>query len=381
VQENLAARQIVRAFGVEEWMRARFMRRVDELLTTSTRTAFLGALVERSAAIGILTLHVIVLGVGAFMSFEGQLTIGALVSFQSLFMSVSWSLSYVTQYLPTLVLASGALQRIDALLETTPLITNAAGSAAMEGLAKEIRFEQVVHGYTGKPPIINALNLTIRAFERIAIVGPIGSGKSTVLKLMARFVDPGKGRVVVDGRDLRELTLSSLRRQIGVVLQNSLLIDDTIRENIRMGKLDATDSEIEAVASLVGLHRLVESLPGGYDTRVGTRGEQLSGGQRQLVAISRAVMHDPTILLLDEPTSALDAESDRLVRIAIALVSRGRTVITVTHSLALATEADRVLVLSAGRLVEEGPHERLVAAGTLYSRLWQQRAMTTHEVQ
>jgi ABC-type multidrug transport system fused ATPase/permease subunit len=126
------------------------------------------------------------------------------------------------------------------------------------------------------------------------------------------------------------------------------------------------------------LHRLVETLPGGYDTRVGSRGEQLSGGQRQLVAISRAVMRDPTILLLDEPTSALDAESDRLVRLAIALVSRGRTVITVTHSLSMATEVDRVLVLSNGRLVEEGRHEDLVAAGTLYSRLWQQRAMTTH---
>ena len=230
----------------------------------------------------------------------------------------------------------------------------------------------------GQRPILNGLNLSIRAGERIAIVGPIGAGKSTVLRLMARFVDPDQGRIRVDGHDLRHLTLASLRRQVGVVFQNSLLIDDTIRENIRMGKLDATDSEIEAVASLVGLHRIVETLPGGYDTRVGTRGEQLSGGQRQLVAISRAVMHDPTILLLDEPTSALDAESDRLVRLAIALVSRGRTVIVVTHSLSMATEVDRVLVLSAGRLVEEGPHEDLVTGGTLYSRLWQQRAMTTH---
>jgi ABC-type multidrug transport system fused ATPase/permease subunit len=169
--------------------------------------------------------------------------------------------------------------------------------------------------------------------------------------------------------------MASLRQQIGVVFQNSLLIDDSIGENIRMGKLNATDSEIEAVASLVGLQRLVELLPQGYDTRVGARGEQLSGGQRQLVAIARAVMRDPAILLLDEPTSALDAESDRLVRLAIMLVSRGRTVITVTHSLLLATEADRVLVLSDGRLAEEGSHQDLVAAGTLYSRLWQQHSI------
>lgn len=377
VHENLAARQVVRAFGLERWMRQRFAGRVDDLVAISTRTAFLGALVERSAAIGILFLQVVVLGIGALMAFDGQLTVGTLVSFQSLFMTVSWSLSYVTQYVPSLVLAAGGLQRIDELLATQPLVADMTPAETMRELEHELRFEQVVYR-VGQRPILNGLNLSIRAGERIAIVGPIGAGKSTVLRLMARFVDPDQGRIRVDGHDLRHLTLASLRRQVGVVFQNSLLIDDTIRENIRMGKLDATDSEIEAVASLVGLHRIVETLPGGYDTRVGTRGEQLSGGQRQLVAISRAVMHDPTILLLDEPTSALDAESDRLVRLAIALVSRGRTVIVVTHSLSMATEVDRVLVLSAGRLVEEGPHEDLVTGGTLYSRLWQQRAMTTH---
>ena len=375
VQENLAARQVVRAFGLERWMRARFTRRVDDLVTVSTRTAFLGALVERSAGIGILFLQVVVLGIGALMAFEGQLTIGTLVSFQSLFMTVSWSLSYVTQYVPNLVLAAGGLQRIDELLSTRPLVTDAVGAQPMPGLVNEIRFEHVVYGFGRWPPIINGLNLSIRAGERIAIVGPIGSGKSTVLRLLARFDDPAMGRIRVDGRDLRELTMVSLRRQIGVVFQSTLLIDESIRENIRMGKLDATDSEIEAVASLVGLQRLIDLLPHGYDTKVGTRGEQLSGGQRQLVALARAVMSDPAILLLDEPTSALDAESERLVRFAIELVSRGRTVITVTHSLLLAREADRVLVLSEGRLVEEGSHHELVAAGTLYSRLWQQHGV------
>jgi ATP-binding cassette subfamily B protein len=372
VHENLAARQVVRAFGIEHWMRARFARRVDDLVTVSTRTAYLGALVERSAGIGILFLQVVVLGIGALMAFERQLTIGALVSFQSLFMTVSWSLSYVTQYVPSLVMAAGGLQRIEELLATTPSVTEVTGATSMPELEHEIRFEHVVYG-SAERPILNGLSLSIRAGERVAIVGPIGSGKSTVLRLMARFVDPDKGRIRVDGRDLREVTLASLRRQIGVVFQNSLLIDDTIRENIRMGKLNATNSEIEAVASLVGLQRLIDTFPGGYHTRVGARGEHLSGGQRQLVAIARAVMHDPAILVLDEPTSALDAESDRLVRLAMALVSRGRTVISVTHSLSMATEADRVLVLSEGRLVEDGPHEALVAAGTLYSRLWQQR--------
>jgi ATP-binding cassette, subfamily B, bacterial len=179
VQENLAAREIVRAFGLELWMRARFARRVDDLVTISTRTAFLGALVERSAGIGILFLQVIVLGTGALMAFEDQITLGTLVSFQTLFMTVSWSLSYVTQYVPNLVLAAGGLQRIDELLATRPLVTDTVGSEPMPGLVKEIRFEQVVYGFGKGPPIINGLNLSIRACERIAIVGPIGSGKST----------------------------------------------------------------------------------------------------------------------------------------------------------------------------------------------------------
>ena len=317
----------------------------------------------------------VVLGVGALMAFEGQLTIGTLVSFQSLFLTLSWSLSYVTQYVPNLVLASGGLQRIDTLLATTPLVADSVGAVPLSGLMKEIRFDQVVYGFNGKPPVLNGLNLSLRAGERVAIVGPIGSGKSTVLRLLARFADPDKGQVSIDGHDLREVTQTSLRRQIGVVFQSSLLIDGSIRENIRMGRLDATDSEIEAVASLLGLHRLVETLPQGYDTMAGARGDQLSGGQRQLVAIARAVMRDPAILLLDEPTSALDAESDRLVRLAIGLVSRGRTVITVTHSLLLAMEADRVMVLSDGRLAEQGSHQELLTTGTLYSRLWQQQGM------
>jgi ATP-binding cassette subfamily B protein len=373
VQENVAARQIVRAFGLERRMRARFTRRLDDLVAVSTRTGFLGALVERSASVGILFLHVVVLGAGALMAFEGQLTIGTLVSFQALFMTVSWSLSYVTQYVPHLVLAAGGLQRIDELLAVTPLVTDSPGATPLTGLSEEIRLEQVVYGFAGGPPILNGLDLSLRAGEHVAIVGPIGCGKSTVLRLLARFADPDAGRIRVDGRDLRELTQASLRRQIGVVFQNNLLIDDSVRENIRMGKLDATDSEIEAVASLLGLHRLVELLPRGYDTMAGSRGEQLSGGQRQLVAIARAVMRDPAILLFDEPTSALDAESDRLVRLAITLVSRGRTVITVTHSLVLATDADRVLVLNEGRLAEQGSHQELLVSGTLYPRLWQQR--------
>jgi ATP-binding cassette subfamily B protein len=370
VQENIDARPMVRAFGLEAIMRERFAQRVEGLLASSTRTGYLGALVERSAAIGILFLHVVVLGVGARMTFQGDVSIGTLVSFLSLFMSLSWSLSYVTQYVPNLMVAAGGLQRIDEYLAADPPVIDLPGAAALPRCEQELRFEHVVFAVPGRPPILKGLDVSLRAGERVAVVGPIGSGKSTLLRLVARFIDPTSGRVLLDGRNLREATQHSLRRQLGVVFQDGLLLDGTLRENIRFGKPDATDSEIEAVSALVGLHDIVERMPRRYDTVIGTTGERLSGGQRQLVSIARAVLRDPAILLLDEPTSALDAQSDRIVRLAIGHVSRGRLVVAVTHRRALAADADRVLVLSEGRLVEDGRHEELMRAGTWYSRLW-----------
>ena len=370
VQESIAARQMVRAFRLEELRRRRFIGSVDALVASSTRTSFFGALVERSAGIGILFLQVVVLGVGALMAFGGLLTIGTLVSFQALFMTVSWSLSYVTQYVPNLVVAAGGLQRIDDYLAAEPPVVDHPGAYPIPRCARDIQFEGVVYALPGSLPILRGLDLSLRAGERVAIVGPIGSGKSTVLRLLARFADPSGGRILLDGHDIRGGTQESLRRQIGVVFQEGMLLDDTIRENIRLGKTDATDSELEAVSALVGLHDLIQRLPNGYDTTVGPRGERLSGGQRQLVAIARAVLRDPSILLLDEPTSALDPYSDRIVRLAIEHVSRGRTVIAVTHRRALAAEADRVLVMQDGRLVEDGHHAALLRDGTLYSRLW-----------
>jgi len=370
VQESISARQTVRAFRLEEPMRGRFAGRVDDLVISSTRTGFLGALVERSAGIGILFLQVVVLGVGALMAFEGLLTIGTLVSFQALFMTVSWSLSYVTQYVPNLVVASGGLQRIDDYLAAQAPVVDLPGAYPLPRCTREITFEGVVYGFPGMPPILRGLDLLLRAGERVAIVGPIGSGKSSILRLLTRIADPSGGRILIDGHDIRGGTQESLRRQIGVVFQDGLLLNDTIRANIRLGKMGATDSEVEAVAALVGLHDLLEQLPHGYDTVVGPRGERLSGGQRQLVAIARAMLLDPAILLLDEPTSALDPYSDRIVRLAIEHVSRGPTVIAVTHRRELAAESDRVLVVKDGRLVEDGNHASLLRAGTLYSRLW-----------
>ena len=372
VKENIDARPMVRAFGLEALMRARFKQRDEALLASSIRTGFLGALVERSAAIGILFLHVVVLGVGARMAFRDELSIGTLVSFLTLFLSVSWSLSYVTQYVPNLMVAVGGLHRIDEYLAAEPPVVDVPGAVDLPRCETGIQFDGVVFAVPGRPPILKGLDLSLRVGERVAVVGPIGSGKSTFLRLLARFTEPTSGRILLDGHNIGDATQASLRRQIGVVFQDGLLLDGTLRDNIRFGRLDATDSEIEAVAALVGLHDIVERFPYRYDTMVGAGGQQLSGGQRQLVSIARAVLRDPVILLLDEPTSALDPKSDRVVRMAIEHVSRGRLVVAVTHRRGLAADADRVLVLNEGRLLEDGPHEELMRSSALYERLWRE---------
>jgi ATP-binding cassette subfamily B protein len=372
LHETIAARPAITAFGLEAHLTDRFAGGLSQLVYSSRRTAFLSALVERSAGIGILTLHVIVLGAGTVMTLRGEISLGSLVSFQSLFLTLSWSLSYVAQFAPAAVLAAGAARRIEELFEQGG-VTDSPQAIELPRFAHLIQFQHVTFSHDGSRPTLAGVTFDVRAGEFVAIVGAVGSGKSSLLKLLARFRDPAFGRIAIDGHDLRSVTQRSLRAQIGVVFQDAFLIDASIRENIRLGKLDATDSEVEAAASLVGLHEQLEGLPLGYDTSIGPLGHQLSGGQRQLIAIARAVLRDPPILVLDEPTSALDARAAAVVEMTLDLVSRGRTVLMVTHRLTSAQRADRVLVMREGRLDEHGTHEQLIARGGTYANLWNRR--------
>jgi ATP-binding cassette subfamily B protein len=369
LHETMAARPAITAFGLESHLTDRFAGGLSQLVHSSTRTAFLSALVERSAGIGILTLHVIVLGAGTLMTLRGEISLGSLVSFQSLFLTLSWSLSYVAQFAPNAVLASGAARRIEELFDRCG-VTDSPQATELPRFSSLIQFQHVSFSHDGSRPTLADVSFEVRAGEFVAIVGGVGSGKSSLLKLLARFRDPDFGRIVIDGHDLRSVTQRSLRAQIGVVFQDAFLIDAPIRENIRLGRLDATDSEVEAAASLVGLHEQLEGLPLGYDTGIGPHGHQLSGGQRQLIAVARAVLRDPPILVLDEPTSALDSRAAAVVEMTLDLVARGRTVLMVTHRLASAQRADRVLVMRDGRLDEYGTHDQLVARGGTYAGLW-----------
>jgi ATP-binding cassette subfamily B protein len=282
------------------------------------------------------------------------------------------SLQALAGVVPPLQRAAGGMARIQEVLDVPEEVPERPGARPLPRFASAIELRDVSFAYGASAPALSHVSVTIRAGESIAIVGPSGSGKSTMLGLLLRLHDPSGGAIAIDGHDLRTVTQTSLRTQIGVVFQESYLFDMTIRENIRLGNPKASDGEIEAAARDAGIHEFIASLPRGYDTRVGEGGGGLSGGERQRVALARALVRRPAILILDEPTSALDAQGEAAFHRTLQKLSKGRTVISVTHRLAMSM-AGRILVLSGGRLVEDGSHDELIERLGVYSELWKAR--------
>jgi ATP-binding cassette subfamily B protein len=379
VQENIAAHTVVRAFGLERIALAHFQQRLATLETSSIRTAWYGSLLERSSGIGTLMLQVIVMGAGATMAYHGRLSIGSLAAFLTLFLTLSWSIGYVSQYFPYLLQAAAGTRRINELLNEPARVADLPGASEVPQFTGRIRFECVTFGYNPGRRNLDNLSFEFPSGASVAFVGPSGCGKSTVLSLLMRFYDPLSGRISVDGVDISRVTQASLRARMGVVFQDTILFNTSIRENIRLGKLGATDAEVESAARAAEMHELIVKLPQGYDTAVGERGGRLSGGQRQRIAIARAILRDPKILVLDEATSALDAETEAAINRTVKRLSQGRTVISVTHRLASVTEFQHVFVLESGRLAEAGSHNELLAQGGLYARLWKKQSSVSVE--
>ncbi len=273
--------------------------------------------------------------------------------------------------------ASGAASRIFELLDEEPEIKDAPDACVMPALTGHIVFDRVSFRYAAGDEVLREIVLDVQPGEIIALVGPSGSGKTTLVNLLPRFYDPTGGRILVDGVDLRAITLASLRGQIGIVPQETALFSGSIRENIRYGKLDADDDEVSAAALAANALEFIERLPEGFDTVVGERGARLSGGQRQRVAIARALLKNPRILILDEATSALDTESEHLVQQALERLMEGRTTFVIAHRLSTVQHATRILVLQHGRIVESGTHEQLLARAGLYQRLYEMQFHAT----
>jgi ATP-binding cassette subfamily B protein len=305
---------------------------------------FLTGMVERLVSSTVLLLHVLIVGFGAWLAFHKRISIGTLVTFESVFWELSYNIGYLSQFLPEAIQAAGAIQHMQELLDEAPLIEDAPGAVELPHFEREIVFENVSFGYGGGRGLRD-VSLCIPRGAKVVLAGPSGSGKSTLLSLLLRLYDPQRGAVKIDGRDVRSVTRQSLRAQMAVVFQESFLFNATMAENIRLGKPGATDEEVRNAARAAEIHDFIESLPEGYDTMAGERGGRMSGGQRQRMAIARALVRDPAILILDEATSALDAATADAVLATLRRVSAGRTVIMATHRVESVVDADFVFKL------------------------------------
>ena len=370
LEEMLSGIRVVKSFAREQYEAERFGRHVESAFTTAMRrardrTVFVPLI--SFAGFGALTF---LLWYGGRQVIQGTLTPGELVAFLVYMMMVAGPMASFAGLYAQLREALGAGRRVFDLLDTPPEPLEMPGAIQPGRLRGEVRFVDVSFGYEGVRPVLQELSLAVEPGEVMAIVGPSGVGKTTLVNLIPRFYDPTVGRIEIDGQDIRRLDLRGLRQQIGLVPQETFLFGGTVGENIAYGRPGASQAEIVAAAQAANADEFVAGFPDGYATVVGEKGAKLSMGQRQRLTIARVLLKDPRILVLDEATSSLDTESERLVQEALERLMHGRTTFVIAHRLTTIQRADRIIALQDGRIVEQGPHEELVRRGGLYQHLW-----------
>jgi ATP-binding cassette subfamily B protein len=310
------------------------------------------------------------LAIGAGMVSDGQLTIGELVAFLLYLGAFFQPIQQLVQLYNMYQQGQSSITKLKSLLGAQPDVVESDTAVDLPPVEGEITFEDVTFGYLADRPVISGVSLDIRAGETVAFVGPTGAGKSTLAKLVTRFYDPTAGRVLIDGHDLRSVHIESLRRQLGVVPQEPFLFAGPLRDNVRFAAPDASDEQVWDALRAVGLVEVVERMPQGLDTIVQERGQSLSSGERQLVALARAFLAQPRVLVLDEATSNLDLQSETKIEDALDVLLERRTAILIAHRLSTAMKADRIVVVDEGRIIEVGSHDELVAAGGKYTQMY-----------
>lgn len=369
VAESLGAARIAKTYRLEDYLAARAkagfeaMRRLK--MKGADQRARMDPLLEGAGGLAVAAVLFFI----SWRILNKQSTIGDFTGFIAALLLAAQSLRAIGNLNSILQEAAAALHRFFGTLDTKPEIVDRPGAVTLEKVKGHIVFRDVSFSYDGQQPALHSIAVSIQPGQRVALVGPSGSGKSTLISLVPRLFDVSAGAIEIDGHDLRGVTLASLRDSIAAVSQDPLLFDETVRVNIGLGRPGATDAEIEAAAKAAAAHDFILQLPDGYDTRVGERGGRLSGGQRQRIAIARAILRDAPILILDEATSALDSESERAVQEALDHLARGRTSLVIAHRLSTIRDADLILVMDQGRIVEQGTHAMLIEREGVYRRL------------